>query len=75
MVDLAQLMENEVFMAFASHTMIVLLKMMFLSTANAFYRLSRKVFANPEDCHNKVSQIGQVKNRFFPIVLETKSPR
>ncbi|XP_004281153.1 microsomal glutathione S-transferase 1 isoform X1 [Orcinus orca] len=50
MVDLTQLMENEVFMAFASYTTIVLSKMMFMSTATAFYRLTRKVFANPEDC-------------------------
>ncbi|XP_005866833.1 microsomal glutathione S-transferase 1 [Myotis yumanensis] len=50
MADLAQLMENEVLMAFASYTTIVLSKMMFMSTATAFYRLTRKVFANPEDC-------------------------
>ncbi|XP_060022794.1 microsomal glutathione S-transferase 1 isoform X2 [Lagenorhynchus albirostris] len=50
MVDLTHLMENEVFMAFASYTTIVLSKMMFMSTATAFYRLTRKVFANPEDC-------------------------
>ncbi|XP_065742909.1 microsomal glutathione S-transferase 1 isoform X2 [Phocoena phocoena] len=50
MVDLTQLMENEVFMAFASYTTIVLSKMMFMSTATAFCRLTRKVFANPEDC-------------------------
>lgn len=43
MVDLTQLMENEVFMAFASYTTIVLSKMMFMSTATAFYRLTRKV--------------------------------
>lgn len=50
MANLSQLMENEVFMAFASYTTIVLSKMMFMSTATAFYRLTRKVFANPEDC-------------------------
>ncbi|XP_059791369.1 microsomal glutathione S-transferase 1 isoform X2 [Balaenoptera ricei] len=50
MVELTQLMDNEVFMAFASYTTIVLSKMMFMSTATAFYRLTRKVFANPEDC-------------------------
>ncbi|EQB78946.1 hypothetical protein CB1_001683012 [Camelus ferus] len=50
MVDLTQLMENEVFMAFASYATIVLSKMMFMSTATAFYRLTRKAFANPEDC-------------------------
>ena len=43
MVSLSQLMENEVFMAFASYTTIVLSKMMFMSTATAFYRLTRKV--------------------------------
>ncbi|KAB0393026.1 hypothetical protein E2I00_002657, partial [Balaenoptera physalus] len=50
MVEFTQLMDNEVFMAFASYTTIVLSKMMFMSTATAFYRLTRKVFANPEDC-------------------------
>lgn len=43
MVDLTELMENEVFMAFASYTTIILSKMMFMSTATAFFRLTRKV--------------------------------
>lgn len=43
MVNLSKLMENEVFMAFASYTTIVLSKMMFMSIATAFYRLTRKV--------------------------------
>uniref|UniRef100_A0A8C5Y3U4 Microsomal glutathione S-transferase 1 n=1 Tax=Microcebus murinus TaxID=30608 RepID=A0A8C5Y3U4_MICMU len=42
MADLTQLMENEVFMAFASYATIILSKMMFMSTATAFYRLTRK---------------------------------
>uniref|UniRef100_A0A8C5L4H5 Microsomal glutathione S-transferase 1 n=1 Tax=Jaculus jaculus TaxID=51337 RepID=A0A8C5L4H5_JACJA len=50
MAELNQLMENEVFMAFASYATIILSKMMFMSTATAFYRLTKKVFANPEDC-------------------------
>ncbi|XP_012518239.1 PREDICTED: microsomal glutathione S-transferase 1 [Propithecus coquereli] len=50
MADLTQLMENDVFMAFATYAAIILLKMMFMSTATAFYRITRKVFANPEDC-------------------------
>ncbi|XP_008584599.1 PREDICTED: microsomal glutathione S-transferase 1 [Galeopterus variegatus] len=50
MVELTQLMENEAFMAFASYATIILSKMMFMSTATAFYRITRKVFANPEDC-------------------------
>lgn len=49
MVDLAQLMANEVFMAFASFITIVLSKMMFMGTATAFCRMTRKVFASPED--------------------------
>ncbi|KAM4837479.1 microsomal glutathione S-transferase 1 [Urocitellus parryii] len=50
MADLTQLLENEVFMAFASYTAIILSKMMLMSPATAFYRLTRKAFANPEDC-------------------------
>ncbi|ELV11254.1 microsomal glutathione S-transferase 1 [Tupaia chinensis] len=50
MVGLNQLMEDEVFTAFASYTTIILLKMMLMSTTTAFYRMTRKVFANPEDC-------------------------
>ncbi|XP_053517726.1 microsomal glutathione S-transferase 1 isoform X2 [Artibeus jamaicensis] len=49
MVGITQLMEDKVFMAFASYTTIILSKMMFMSTATAFYRLTRKVFVNPED--------------------------
>ncbi|XP_057618609.1 microsomal glutathione S-transferase 1-like [Chionomys nivalis] len=50
MADLKQLMDNEVFMAFSSYATIVLIKMMFMSTATAFQRLTNKFFANPEDC-------------------------
>ncbi|XP_041494139.1 microsomal glutathione S-transferase 1 [Microtus oregoni] len=50
MADLKQLMDNEVFMAFSSYATIVLMKMMFMSTATAFQRLTNKIFANPEDC-------------------------
>ncbi|KAI6055995.1 microsomal glutathione S-transferase 1 [Marmota monax] len=52
MADLTQLLENDVFMAFASYTTIILSKMMLMSPATAFYRLTRKVFANPEDCES-----------------------
>ncbi|KAL4682651.1 hypothetical protein H8957_006578 [Semnopithecus entellus] len=50
MVDLTQIMDDEVFMAFASYATIILSKMMLMSAATAFYRMTRKVFANPEDC-------------------------
>ncbi|NP_001401302.1 MGST1 isoform 12 [Pan troglodytes] len=42
MVDLTQVMDDEVFMAFASYATIILSKMMLMSTATAFYRLTRK---------------------------------
>lgn len=48
MVDLTQLMENEVFMSFASYTTIMLSKMMFMSIVTGFYRMTRKV-RNLED--------------------------
>ncbi|KAM6214300.1 microsomal glutathione S-transferase 1 [Rhynchocyon petersi] len=50
MADLNKLGENKVFVAFASYATIVLAKMMFMSIATAFFRVTRKVFANPEDC-------------------------
>ncbi|XP_057348591.1 microsomal glutathione S-transferase 1 isoform X1 [Manis pentadactyla] len=50
MVDHMELMQNEVFLAFASYATIVLSKMMFLSFVTGFYRITRKAFANPEDC-------------------------
>lgn len=50
MADLRQLMDNEVLMAFTSYATIILTKMMFMSSATAFQRITNKVFANPEDC-------------------------
>ncbi|KAM6161913.1 microsomal glutathione S-transferase 1 [Erethizon dorsatum] len=50
MANLTQVMDNKVLMAFASYATVVLLKMMFMSTATGFLRLTKKVFANPEDC-------------------------
>ncbi|XP_077007987.1 microsomal glutathione S-transferase 1-like [Tamandua tetradactyla] len=50
MANLTQLMENEVLMTFAFYTIIVFSKMMFVSSVTAISRMTRKVFANPEDC-------------------------
>ncbi|KAM8973324.1 microsomal glutathione S-transferase 1 [Pelodytes ibericus] len=49
MAPTAQLADNEVFRAFATYATIVLLKMMLMSVMTAYFRLTRKVFANPED--------------------------
>lgn len=43
MADLKQLMDNEVLMAFASYATIILTKMMLMSSATAFQRLTNKV--------------------------------
>ncbi|NXM60104.1 MGST1 transferase, partial [Illadopsis cleaveri] len=44
-----QLINNEVFRAFATYAAIVLLKMMLMSLITAYFRLTRKAFVNPED--------------------------
>jgi glutathione S-transferase len=43
MADLRQLMDNEVLMAFTSYATIILTKMMFMSSATAFQRITNKV--------------------------------
>ncbi|XP_028938485.1 microsomal glutathione S-transferase 1 [Ornithorhynchus anatinus] len=43
------LMDNEILRAFASYATIVLSKMMLMSTITAYFRITRKAFANPED--------------------------
>ncbi|NXU39504.1 MGST1 transferase, partial [Drymodes brunneopygia] len=49
MAKLTQLIDNEVFRAYATYTAIVLLKMMLMSLITAYFRKTRKAFANPED--------------------------
>ncbi|KAL6117145.1 mgst1 [Pungitius sinensis] len=46
---MAKLIEDEVFMAFATYSTIVILKMMLMSPMTAFFRLTRGAFANEED--------------------------
>ncbi|XP_055664593.1 microsomal glutathione S-transferase 1 isoform X6 [Falco peregrinus] len=49
MAKLTQLIDNEVFRAYATYTTIVLLKMMLMSLITAYFRITRKAFVNPED--------------------------
>ncbi|NXC03358.1 MGST1 transferase, partial [Orthonyx spaldingii] len=49
MAKSTQLIDNEVFRAYATYTAIVLLKMMLMSLITAYFRMTRKAFANPED--------------------------
>ncbi|XP_056410615.1 microsomal glutathione S-transferase 1 [Hyla sarda] len=46
---MALLADSEVFRAFATYAVIVLVKMMALGPVTAYYRITRKVFANLED--------------------------
>ncbi|NWX76390.1 MGST1 transferase, partial [Alca torda] len=49
MAKLTQLIDNEVFRAYATYATIVLLKMMLMSLITAYFRITRKAFVNPED--------------------------
>ncbi|NXT29661.1 MGST1 transferase, partial [Syrrhaptes paradoxus] len=49
MAKLTQLIDNDVFRAYATYTTIVLLKMMLMSLLTAYFRITRKAFVNPED--------------------------
>ncbi|NXP40161.1 MGST1 transferase, partial [Leiothrix lutea] len=49
MAKATQLINNEVFRAFATYAAIVLLKMMLMSLITAYFRMTRKAFVNPED--------------------------
>ncbi|KAM8819676.1 microsomal glutathione S-transferase 1 [Eudromia elegans] len=49
MAKLTQLIDNEIFQAYATYATIVLLKMMLVSCVTVYFRMSRKAFANPED--------------------------
>ncbi|NXG20744.1 MGST1 transferase, partial [Grallaria varia] len=49
MAKLTQLINSEVFQAYATYATIVLLKMMLMSLITAYFRITRKAFVNPED--------------------------
>ncbi|KAI5617910.1 microsomal glutathione S-transferase 1.2 [Silurus asotus] len=46
---MAQIIDSEVFLAFSTYATIVILKMMFMSFLTAYFRFTRKAFANDED--------------------------
>ncbi|XP_071358141.1 microsomal glutathione S-transferase 1-like [Trachinotus anak] len=43
------MMDSQVFQSFSTYATIVILKMMLMSPLTSYFRLTRKVFANPED--------------------------
>ncbi|MCI4389131.1 hypothetical protein PGIGA_G00094380 [Pangasianodon gigas] len=46
---MAHEIDSELFLAFSTYATIVILKMMFMSPLTAYYRITRKAFANMED--------------------------
>ncbi|KAI2665457.1 Microsomal glutathione S-transferase 1 [Labeo rohita] len=46
---MADLMNNDVFLAFCTYATIVVLKMMFMAPLTGYYRMTRKAFSNWED--------------------------
>ncbi|NXG59739.1 MGST1 transferase, partial [Hemiprocne comata] len=58
MAKSTQLIDNDVFRAYATYATIVLLKMMSMSLITAYFRLTRKAFVNPED----VASFGKDEN-------------
>ncbi|KAM7366760.1 hypothetical protein PAMP_014710 [Pampus punctatissimus] len=53
---MAGLMQDEVFMAFTTYAVIVILKMMLMSPITAYYRLTRGSFLNEEDVAGKSAE-------------------
>ncbi|XP_022081034.1 microsomal glutathione S-transferase 1-like [Acanthaster planci] len=49
--------DNPVFKQYATYAAVVTLKMMFLSYLTGRYRMSRKVFINPEDARGKMELV------------------
>ncbi|KAJ8335924.1 hypothetical protein SKAU_G00392660 [Synaphobranchus kaupii] len=49
MAELVHMIDSEVFLAFSTYATIVILKMMLMAPMTAYFRFSRKAFANPED--------------------------
>ncbi|XP_044137440.1 microsomal glutathione S-transferase 1 [Bufo gargarizans] len=68
-----QLVENEVFRAYATYATIVLVKMMLMSLFTAYFRITHKAFSNPEDAavHGK----GGDSKRFLRIDQDVERVR
>ncbi|XP_062990888.1 microsomal glutathione S-transferase 1 isoform X2 [Elgaria multicarinata webbii] len=49
MLDLRELVDTEVVLAFAKYAVLVVVKMMLMSPMTGFFRMKRKAFVNPED--------------------------
>ncbi|XP_061663810.1 microsomal glutathione S-transferase 1-like [Syngnathoides biaculeatus] len=65
MVDL---MQDEVFMAFSTYSLIVILKLMMMAPIVAHYRFSRGAFANEEDVGHRPTEDKKKMLRTHPDV-------
>ncbi|MBN3307976.1 microsomal glutathione S-transferase 1 [Amia ocellicauda] len=61
MAEISQMIDSEVFLAFTSYATIVILKMLLMGPITAYFRFSRKVFANPEDVSLKSKKLEDQK--------------
>ncbi|XP_039625361.1 microsomal glutathione S-transferase 1.1 [Polypterus senegalus] len=61
MAELTQILDSPQFKAFASYTTIVLLKMLLMGPLTSYFRLTRKVFCNPEDVSSTLGLSGKSK--------------
>ncbi|NXA51332.1 MGST1 transferase, partial [Nothocercus julius] len=68
MAKLTQLIENEIFRAYATYATIVLLKMMLMSALTGYFRMRRKAFVNPEDVPFGKTEAGKKYLRTDPDV-------
>ncbi|XP_034073516.1 microsomal glutathione S-transferase 1-like [Gymnodraco acuticeps] len=65
---MAKLMEDEVFMAFTTYAVIVVVKMLLMAPLTAFYRITRGAFANEEDVARKPAEERKKLLRSHPDV-------
>ncbi|XP_078232525.1 microsomal glutathione S-transferase 1 isoform X2 [Pogona vitticeps] len=49
MLDLTELVDVEVTLAYIKYAIFVIVKMMLMSAMTGFFRMKKKAFANPED--------------------------
>uniref|UniRef100_A0A8D0B8I6 Microsomal glutathione S-transferase 1 n=1 Tax=Salvator merianae TaxID=96440 RepID=A0A8D0B8I6_SALMN len=49
MIDVRELKDADVVVAFVEYAILVVVKMMLMSVTTAFFRIKKKAFANPED--------------------------
>nr|AFM89996.1 putative glutathione S-transferase [Callorhinchus milii] len=52
----SELMESDVFQAYATYATVVLLKMLLMGPLTGYFRVTRKAFSNPEDARAHVGK-------------------